>query len=57
MQIDKQKIMDLLTDRGDEAKAKQADSDLPDQVDTDEHRGALEKLGVSPADLAGRFSL
>lgn len=57
MQIDKQKIVDLLKDRGEESTAQQADSDLPDQVDTDKHRGTLEKLGISPADLAGNFSL
>lgn len=60
MQIDKQKIVDLLKDRGEDDKAQQADADLPDDVDTGQHQGVLQKLGLGPADLAnlvGDFSL
>ena len=60
MQIDKQKIVDLLKSRGEDEKAQQADADLPDEVDTGQHQGVLENLGLSPTDLAnlaGNFSL
>jgi hypothetical protein len=57
MQIDKQQIIWLLQDRGDEGKAKQADEELPQQVDTDkqEHQNILQKLGIDPMALAKQF--
>ena len=36
-----------------DAKAGQAESELPDQVDTDQHADLLGKLGINPADLLG----
>lgn len=53
MQFDKQQIIDLLKNRGDHDQAKQADQDLPQQVDTDQHSGMLDKLGINVSDLAG----
>ena len=55
MQIPKEQILELLRSRGQEDKASQADSELPDQVDTDQHAGLLEKFGLSPADLLGKL--
>ena len=55
MQIDKAQILDLLRSQGDEQKAQQADQELPGQVDTDQHAGLLEKLGLSPADLIAKL--
>ncbi|PRY40178.1 hypothetical protein LY71_12019 [Geodermatophilus tzadiensis] len=51
MQIDKDTILQLLRSQGDDAKAQQADQELPGQVDTDQHAGLLQKLGLEPADL------
>ena len=51
MQIDKNQILELLRNQGDDAKAQQADQELPGQVDTDEHAGILQKLGLNPMDL------
>ena len=53
MEIPKDKILDLLRQRGDNEKADQADSELPDQVDTERDAGLLEKFGIDPQDLAG----
>lgn len=53
MQLDKTQIIEFLKSRGDHDKATQAEQDLPDQVDTDEHADHLNKLGVNPADLMG----
>lgn len=53
MQIPKEQILELLRSRGQDEKASQADSELPDQVDTEQHAGILEKLGIDPGDLAG----
>jgi hypothetical protein len=51
MQIDKNQILELLRNQGDDAKAQQADQELPGTVDTDQHANILEKLGLSPMDL------
>ena len=53
MQIDKQQIIAKLTVLGHQDKAAQADNDLPDQVDTDQHAGLLDKLGINISDLLG----
>ena len=53
MQIPKDQILELLRSRGQDDKAKQADGELPDQVDTEQHAGMLQKLGLDPGDLVG----
>ncbi|WP_460446252.1 hypothetical protein [Angustibacter aerolatus] len=53
MQIDKQTVIDLIKNRGDHDQAAQAESELPDQVDTDQHQDLLGKFGVNPAELLG----
>lgn len=53
MQIDKSQILDLLRQRGDDSKVQEADSQLPDQVDTDKHAGLLDKFGINISDLIG----
>jgi hypothetical protein len=53
MEIPKDKILDLLRQRGDNDKAQQADEKLPDQVDPERDRGLLDELGIDPKDLLG----
>lgn len=53
MNIDKEQIVALLRERGDDAKADQAQQELPTQIDTDKDAGLLSKLGIDPADLLG----
>ncbi len=55
MQIDKAQILDMLRSQGKDTEASQADSELPEQVDTDQHAGILSKFGINPADLLSRF--
>jgi hypothetical protein len=55
VQIDKSQIIELLKSQGKDDKAAQAESELPGQVDTDQHAGLLEKLGISPQDLIGKL--
>ncbi len=43
----------MLRKRGDQDKAEQADRELPDQVDPEQHAGILDKLGLDPKDLMG----
>lgn len=55
MQIDKAQILEFLRSQGDQNTATQADQELPDQVDTEQHAGLLEKFGINPADLLGKL--
>lgn len=53
MQIDKDQIITFLRERGDDAKATQAQEELPGKVDTEQDAGLLQKLGIDPSDLLG----
>ena len=53
MQIPKEQILELLRSRGQDDQAQQADGELPDQVDTEQHAGILQKFGLDPGDLVG----
>jgi hypothetical protein len=55
MQIPKDKILELLRERGQNDQAEQADKELPDQVDPEQHGGLLEKYGIDPKDLVGKL--
>ena len=56
MQIDKGQILELLRSQGKQDQAQQADSELPQQVDTDQHADLLSRFGLSPQDLISRFT-
>ncbi len=56
MKIDKQTVLDVLRERGEDEKAAQAEQELPDEVDTEQHAGLLERFGVNPSDLIGRVT-
>ena len=56
MQLDKSMVLDLLRQRGDQQTVAQADQELPDQVDTDQHAGLLERFGLNPGELLARFT-
>jgi hypothetical protein len=53
VQIDKETVLNLIRERGGEGKAQEAQSELPDQVDTEQHRDLLERFGVKPEELLG----
>ena len=56
MQINKPQIIELLMSRGKNDEASRAESELPDQVDTDKDAGLLSKFGIDPKDLLGKFT-
>jgi hypothetical protein len=56
MQIDKNMVLELLRQRGQHDQASQADQELPDQVDTDQHAGLLERFGINPQELLGKLT-
>ena len=51
MEIDKTTIVSMLRERGDQAKAGQAERELPDRVDTERDGSLLERVGINPQDL------
>lgn len=51
MQVPKERVLELLRGRGDDAEAEEADRELPDAVDTDRDAGLLTKFGVHPPEL------
>jgi hypothetical protein len=53
MEIPKEKVLDLLRERGADDKVQQAQQELPDQVDPEKHADLLQKLGIDPQDLMG----
>jgi hypothetical protein len=55
MQIPKEQILEFLRSRGEDDKAGQADGELPDQVDTDQHADLLQKYGIDPQDLISKL--
>jgi hypothetical protein len=55
MEIPKDQILELLRSRGEDDKAQQADQELPDQVDPEQHAGMLDKLGIDPKELLGKL--
>jgi hypothetical protein len=55
MEIPKDKILELLRERGQQDKAEQADQELPGQVDTEQRGDLLQKYGIDPKELAGKL--
>jgi hypothetical protein len=53
MKIEKQHVVDFLSERGLKEHAARAAERLPDPVDTEEHHRELSLLGVDLEDLVG----
>lgn len=53
VEIPKEQIVQMLHDRGDHDQAQQADQQLPEQVDPEQHRDLLGQIGINPSDLPG----
>ena len=55
MEIPKEKILELLRERGQHDQAAQAENELPEQVDHEKDAGLLSKYGIDPQELAGKL--
>jgi hypothetical protein len=53
--IDKGTLLQFLKDHGDEDTARRAESELPDEVDTDKHADLLKDLGIDTQKLLGKL--
>jgi hypothetical protein len=56
VEIDKDTVLGLLRERGQEREAAQAEQELPSTVDTERDAGLLQKFGVDPEELLSRFT-
>ena len=54
MRLDRKAILNFLRDR-DGDRAQQAERDLPEPLDHEEHGDVLSKLGLDPRDMLARF--
>jgi hypothetical protein len=55
MEIPKEKILELLRERGQHDQVDHADRELPDTVDPEQDAGLLSKFGIDPQDLLGKL--
>jgi len=55
MEIPKDKILELLRQRGEHDKAERAGQELPGRVDPERDKGILDRLGIDPQDLLGNL--
>lgn len=55
MEIPKDKVIELLRERGQDDQADQAARELPDSIDHEQDSGLLSKYGIDPQDLAGKL--
>ena len=55
MNISKDQILEFLRQQGQHGQADQAATELPDQVNTDQHAGLLSKFGIDPKALLGKL--
>ena len=55
MNIPKDKIIELIRDRGDQDQAQQAERELPDQVDPDQDADLLQRFGINPQELLSKI--
>jgi hypothetical protein len=53
MEIPKDQILQFLRSRGEDQKADQAQGELPDRVDPEQHADLLQRLGIDPQELLG----
>jgi DNA-binding protein H-NS len=55
MEISKDQVLQMLQERGQTDQAAQAEQELPQQVDTEQHSDLLSKFGIDPQELIGKF--
>ena len=55
MDIDKDKVMEMVRSKGDQNKTDQAEKELPDKVDPAQHADLLARLGVDRKELMGKL--
>jgi hypothetical protein len=55
VELDKNQILDFLREKGKSDQVSQAEQELPDHVDTDQHADLLQRFGINPQELLQKF--
>ena len=55
MQIDNAQVLELLRSTGEGERVEQADRELPNQMDTDEHADLLSSYGLGPQEVVAKL--
>ena len=56
MEIDRDEILGMLRERGQEQEADKAEQELPSKVDPDRDAGMLQEYGIDPSELLSRVT-
>ncbi|GAA3183152.1 hypothetical protein GCM10010531_41720 [Blastococcus jejuensis] len=56
MKLDKQELVRVLRTGGDNETADKVESQLPDEIDTDEHGDALDAVGLERTELMNKLA-
>jgi hypothetical protein len=56
VKLDKQELVQMLRGQGDNDTAEQAESSLPDQIDTERDADALESIGLDRTQLMAKLA-
>ena len=56
VEIDKNQVLDFIRQHAGQGQADQAEAELPDKVDPEQHAGLLSTFGVDPAELIKKFA-
>jgi predicted PhzF superfamily epimerase YddE/YHI9 len=57
VEIPKDKILDLIREQGKSDQVQQAEQELPDQVDPEQHSDLLQKFGLNPQDVLSKVGV
>jgi hypothetical protein len=57
VEIPKDKILELIREKGKSDQVQQAEQELPDQVDPERHSGLLQKFGLEPQDVISKLGV
>jgi hypothetical protein len=55
MELDKNQILDFLREQGKSDQVSQAEQELPDHIDTNQHADLLQRFGINPQELMQKF--
>ncbi len=55
MELDKNQILDFLREQGKSDQVSQAQQELPDHIDTNQHADLLQRFGINPQELLQKF--
>jgi hypothetical protein len=55
VELDKNQILDFLREQGKSDQVSQAQQELPDHIDTNQHADLLQRFGINPQELLQKF--